>query len=89
MLSRKTNQKGGLVKWIIILIALIALASYFFDFSVQDVVEDPQTQENFTYIWTNLKNIYDTYLAPALSGILNSSFIQAIIDNFLANLPTN
>jgi magnesium-transporting ATPase (P-type) len=69
--TQKLKEKGGIIKWIIIIIAIIALASFFFDFSVQEVVEDEQTQENFQYIWTNLSSLYQTYLSHIINTIWN------------------
>jgi hypothetical protein len=80
------KQKGGLVKWFLVIIAIIALASFFFDFSVQEVVEDEQTQENFGYIWTNVSYFYDTYLESSVSYLWNDIFIDLIWNNFTRDL---
>ena len=46
------NSKLGFItlRFIIIIAIILVVASYFFNFSVQDAVENEQTQENFGYI---------------------------------------
>lgn len=58
------NQTGksGSIKWIILIIIAIVVASYFFDFDVQDAVEDEQTQSNFNYLKTEITEFYDNYI---------------------------
>ncbi len=79
------KQKGGIIKFLIIVIALIALASFFFNFSVQDVVENPQTQQNFSYIWTHASSVYHSYLATPVNFIWNDIITNTIWHNFIEN----
>jgi hypothetical protein len=79
-MKTKQRQQGSILKWIIIIIAVIALASFFFDFSVQEVVEDQQTQENFHYIWSHLVSFYNSYLSELMNKLWNF-FIQYVWSN--------
>lgn len=79
------NKQTGSIKWIILIIIAIALASFFFDFNVQDVVEDEQTQSNFTYIWSNVSNLYQTYLADRVNYLWNDIFLNTIWSNYIEN----
>lgn len=75
-LYNKTGERGS-IKWVIILVVAIVVASYFFDFSVQEAIEDEQTQSNFGYIRDNAVHFYTTYLqkyAEPLFEFLRSSF---------------
>ena len=53
MKNRFKTGERGFIKWIIIIIIGLILASYFFDFSVQDAIEDERTQSNWEYIQTH------------------------------------
>lgn len=80
------KQKGGIIKWLIIIIALIAAASFFFDFSIQEVIENEQTQSNFRYIWNQIFTFYNTYLADKVNYLWNDIFIDLIWNNFTSDL---
>ncbi len=81
------NMAGnrGSIKWIILIILGIIIASYFFDFSVQDAVEDEQTQENFSYIKSHFLNFYNLYLQNFTEPIINF-FNEYIWSVFIENM---
>jgi len=81
----KKRQQGSL-KWIIIIIIAIVVASYFFDFSVQDAVEDEQTQSNFSYIQTETNKFYTEHLKKSIDYFWNDIFIDLIWDSFKGDL---
>ncbi|MFT7328008.1 MAG: hypothetical protein ACI870_000185 [Crocinitomicaceae bacterium] len=77
----KTRGEKGSIKWILIIIVGIIVASYFFDFSVQGAIEDEQTQSNFGYIRDNAIYFYDNYIreyAEPLFQFLKKSFLSII-----------
>jgi hypothetical protein len=67
---RKTGKSGS-IKWILLIFIALVVASYFFDFSVQEAIEDEQTQSNFGYIKDNALYFYDTYLRNIFEYIWN------------------
>ena len=79
----KRNQQGSL-KWIIILAMGIIIASYFFDFSLQEAIEDEQTQSNWEYIRTNLIQFYETYLEEYVE-IFTNFFLEYIWEPLTEN----
>ncbi|MFT6361108.1 MAG: hypothetical protein ACJAV6_000590 [Candidatus Paceibacteria bacterium] len=81
----KTGEKG-LIKWLLIIIIAIILASYFFDFSVQDAIENEQTQSNLGYIKENFIYFYDTYLRATIEYLWNDIFIDLIWNTFTENM---
>ena len=81
----KTGKRGS-IKWIIIIVVGIILASYFFDFSVQDAIENEQTQSNFGYIRENLEYFYNTYLRASVEYLWNDIFIDLLWNTFVENL---
>lgn len=84
-LYRKTGKRGSL-KWILVLAIGIVIASYFFDFSVQDAIEDEQTQSNFGYIRDNFVYLYDNYLRTTVEYLWNDIFIDLIWNTFIENM---
>lgn len=68
----------GSIKWIILIILALVIASYFFDFNIQEAVEDEQTQSNFNYIKNNLITYYESYLKTPLDFFWNEIVINII-----------
>ncbi len=92
----KKNLQKGSIRWFIMTILAIIIASYFFDFSVQEAVEDEQTQSNFLYIKTQFMNFYDAYLRQPLDYFWNTIVVDLLWSTFIENLeniksgePTN
>ena len=86
-LMNKNNQRGSL-KWIIIIIIGLVLASYFFDFSVQETVEDEQTQSNFNYITTNVVSFWNEHLSTTAHYLWDDVFLDIIWSAFTENLES-
>lgn len=82
----KTGESGS-IKWIILIVIGIIIASYFFDFSVQEAVEDEQTQSNFNYLKEQLLNFYNLYLRNITEQFWNF-FIDNIWNVFLENMQS-
>ena len=78
-----TNRTGesGSIKWIILLIIGIVIASYFFDFSVQDAIEAEQTQSNYQYIRTHLIEFYNAFLRTTLEFFWENIIINILWNN--------
>ncbi|MCA9353053.1 hypothetical protein KC901_02620 [Patescibacteria group bacterium] len=69
MLIHLQQKERGFLKWILIIVIAIIIASYFFDFSLQDAVEDEQTQSNLGYIWDHIVTFYDSYLRQTVEWL--------------------
>ncbi len=80
------RQKGGIIKILLIIITIIILVSFMFNFSIQNAIENEQTQENFGYIWTNITHVYITYISPAVNYIWNEIIIKIIWNNLIKDL---
>jgi hypothetical protein len=87
----RSNNNRGIIRWIILLVIGIVLASFFFDFDIQKVIEDEQTQSNFEYLTNELKIVYDTYIKEYIDILV--IFFQEQIENFtsleIENTATN
>ncbi len=82
----KDIRQQGFIKWILVIIVAVVIASYFFDFSVQDAVEDEQTQENFGYISENVQSFWNEHLADPANYLWNDVFLGLIWSAFTSNM---
>jgi hypothetical protein len=87
-LQEQYNKTGkiGSLKWIILFIIALVAASFFFDFSLKEAVEDEQTQSNFSYIKDQLATFYTAYLKNTVDYLWNDIFIDLLWENFTQNL---
>lgn len=86
--DKKTGESGS-IKWIILIIIALVIASYFFDFNVQEAIEDEQTQSNYNYIKTHLVNFYNAYLQQPIDFIWNDILIDFVWNNISGALQEN
>jgi hypothetical protein len=70
LLNHTKQSESGFIKWIIIIIVGIIIASYFFNFDLQKAVEDEQTQSNFSYIKSELTDFYKEKIEPLVKPLL-------------------
>ena len=84
-----------MIKWIIILVIVLLVLSYF-GFSLRALVDQPVTQDNFTYVATSTVSFWDRYLSQPAGYLWNNVFINLIWDPAIYNLeqmkagqPTN
>lgn len=80
------SQSKGSLKWIIIIIVGLILSSYFFDFSVQDAVEDEQTQSNFKYIKNEVSEFYNEHIKEGVAFVWDEFFMELIWENFMSDV---
>lgn len=80
------QKQAGFIKWVVIGFVVLVLVSYFYDFSVQEAVEDETTQENITYISTNAESFWDKNLKDAANYLWDEVFIDLIWGSFIANM---
>ncbi len=60
-----------MIKWIVILIILILVLSYF-GISIQSVVNSPAGQSNFSYVWNGATYVWNTYLSGPANYLWNN-----------------
>ncbi len=82
---KKTEQKGSILRFLLILIIAFFIASYYFNFSIRDIVESPKVRENVEYVKENVSPFYNTYLKDIINGkqeqfvdFLKSSLVSLI-----------
>ncbi len=81
-LNNKRYQQGGwILKWVIIIIGIILILSYF-GFSLEDLFKSDATQGNFGFIGRFFNSLWLDYLKPfwdMIVGIMKP-FFQAILE---------
>ena len=84
-----------MIRWIILLIVVLLVLSYF-GFSLRNLIDQPVTQDNFSYVTTNSVSIWDQYLKQPATYSWNNIFVDLIWDPAIHNLeqmkngqPTN
>ena len=58
--SQSAGTRGIVSTIVIIVIALLVLSYY--GFNLRSTVESPATQSNFSYAWSGVVHVWDTYL---------------------------
>lgn len=76
-----------MIKWIIILIIIIAVLSYF-GINIQSVLESPTSQNNYSFVWNAALNIWNAYLKAPFDYVWNHvlSIIWGAFEQGLNNL---
>lgn len=64
------NKNGGLIRLLILIfIALIVLGYY--GVSVRNVVQNPTSQDNISYVWTGAVSLWNNYLKVPATYLWN------------------
>lgn len=79
------NKQSGLIQWIIIIIVVILILSYF-GFDIRALINDPQTQDNFSVVWGFVVDLWEDYLRIPVLWIWNNIVSFIWNDLFLDNL---
>jgi len=77
------HNKGFLQIIIIIIIALIVLG--YFSINIADVIASPVVQDNLSYAWNLVKNIWKNYLQRPATWIWNN-IVNTLWNLFLQGL---
>jgi hypothetical protein len=74
-----------MIKYIILIIILIAVLSYF-GINIKSIVESDIFKENFGYVWNWCKYVWETYLAGPAKYLWNDVFVDLLWNSFIDNL---
>jgi len=81
----KLDTNRGLVKLIIVVVVGIVILSYF-GFNIREIVEDPTTQNNITYVWGLTISVWENYLKAPVMYVWQNVFVDLIWDLFLSGI---
>ncbi len=82
---KKNKQKGSL-RWFVILVIGLIIASFYFDFDLKEAVEDEKTQSNFNYIKTHVVDFYNENLSTHVDYVWNDVFKKLFWDSFVKDM---
>ena len=74
-----------MIRYIILAVVAILVLSYF-GFSIQDLIQNPNTQSNFAYVWRGVTNVWNNYLAKPAAYLWNEIFLKLIWTAAIDNL---
>lgn len=78
-------RNQGFIKYVILIIILIAILSYF-KINIKSIAESEIFKENFGYVWNWCKDVWDKYLAKPAEYLWNDIFIDLIWNPFVEML---
>lgn len=85
MANRK--KKGGIsILGILLLGIVLIIALSYFNISLKAVVESPNVQNNFSYIGSTGRSLWNDYFAKPLSDIKNSAVVKYFWNSFMKNM---
>lgn len=79
------NQQGGLIQVILLIIIVLLVLSYF-GFNLRALLDDDQTQDNFSVVWEWLTYVWDNYLKAPAEWVWENIISFIWNDLFLDNL---
>lgn len=81
------NKKGGMsILGIIILAVLLILVLSFFNVSLKAVVESPKAQDNFSYVGSSGRSLWNDYLKKPIKDVLDYAGVKYIWSSFVSNM---
>jgi len=85
VMLRRHDRGISMIGWIIIgAIALVALGFYGID--VQNVVENPTSQKNISYVRGGVEFVWKNYLSKPVDYLWNDVFVDLIWGAFTENM---
>jgi len=85
-ISNGMNTKRGIIQLVVIIIIILIILGYF-GLNLQDVIESPTVNENLSYAWSSLVQVWQTYLA-APAAYLWGVFKNLLWGSFISNLES-
>ena len=83
------GKKGGISILGIIFFTVIAIIVLsYFNISIKAVVESPQAKDNFTYVGSTSRSLWNDYLAKPVHDILNSDVVKFFWNAFVSNMQS-
>jgi len=81
------NRKGGIsILGILLLGVILIIFLSYFNISLKAVVESPNVKDNFNYIGSSGRSLWNDYLAKPFSNVLNSTVVRGFWDSFIKNM---
>jgi len=78
-------NQSGFIKYIILIIILIIILSYF-GINIKSIFESDLFKNNFNYIFGGVKYVWEAYLARPVKYFWNNIFIDLLWNSFIENI---
>jgi len=85
MIEAPRNIQSGLIQWIVLIIIVILVLSYF-GFDLRGLISDEGTEDNFSVVWEYLTLIWERWLETPAKWIWENIISFIWNDLFLENL---
>jgi hypothetical protein len=72
------NEQGGLIRTIILVVIFLLVVSYF-GLNLRDVINDPTTQNNFSFVWEKVVYAWTTYLKEPIMWVWNEIIVKYVV----------
>ena len=71
-MSTHTRHSRGFIRLLLLIVVVVIVLSYF-NFDLRGIIESPQTQQNFSYLFDLVRNLWANYVVGP---------VQAVVDLF-------
>ncbi|MBI4692222.1 MAG: hypothetical protein HY773_02145 [Candidatus Terrybacteria bacterium] len=78
-------NQSGFIKFIILIIILLIVLSYF-GINIRSLFESDLFKNNFNYVWGGVKYVWETYLLGPVKYLWNNIFIDLLWNSFIENM---
>ncbi len=86
-MKNKSNKKGGIsILGILFLTVILIFVLSYFNISLKAIVENPNTQNNFSYAGYVGRSLWNDYLSKPVSDVLGGITVKTIWDGFISNM---
>ena len=81
------NKKGGISILGIVLLGIILIIFLgYFNINIKAIVESPSTQNNFSYVGSAGRSLWNDYLKKPINNVIGSDTVQVFWNSFLGNM---
>jgi hypothetical protein len=77
-LPRRFQTQRGLVRTIVLVVIFLLVISYF-GLNLRDVINDPTTHSNFSFVWEHVTRIWNSYLKEPIVWVWNEIIVKYIV----------
>jgi hypothetical protein len=85
MISKKIKTNGGLIKMIVLILAVLILLAVL-GFNLRSIVNSPTFVDNWDYLKSGIVIVWNNYLSGPIMYVWNSLFIPYIWNPIVNNL---
>jgi len=81
------NKKGGIsILGILFLGFILIIVLSYFNVNIKAIVESPKAKENFGYVGSAGRSLWNDYLKKPFSNVVGSDTVQYFWNSFLKNM---